>query len=59
MGPLLTPLCMFFLPRKLILCLSNSARGCLQADVNIEYVTAPVSLTGLVFMYTFNHLIEE
>ena len=36
--------------RKPILYFSNSTRGYLQADVIIEYVTAPVLLTELVFM---------
>ena len=44
----LAPLCMLFLPRKPILYISNSTRGCLQAGVSIEYVTAPLSLTGSV-----------
>ena len=44
------------LPRKPILCFSNSTLGCLQADASIEYVTAPVSLTESGFMWTCHHL---
>ena len=54
----LAPFCMvfFLLPRKPIVCISNSIRRCLHLDVSIEYVTATVSLTESVFMHSFLQL---
>ena len=34
----------------------TAACDCLHSDVNIEYVTAPVSLTELEFVLKFHHL---
>ena len=41
---------MFIVISIVNLCFSNSTHGYLQADVSIEYVTAPVLLTESVFM---------
>ena len=52
-GSLSLALYVFFLPRKPILCISNSTRGCLLSDVSIEYVIVPVSLTELCLFKHF------
>ena len=47
----LAPFCMIFLTSKTnFMNFQTAPVGCLQADVSIEYVTTPVSLTESVFM---------